>query len=171
MKKVRPISTPLRVTNRKIEILKCLAGAAILLLLATASSAQGPEDVTADADLETARQVKDYYADWLSSIPGVSTVTVANSTRGEPEIMVEVSENTPQIKKIPQKLNGIPVVVAPVNQAAGESLSSEPPSARGYMPSPTPEVEISPAPTPQSNKFMPANPWPNAYPQGRVGDN
>jgi hypothetical protein len=152
--------------NRKIELLKYVAGAAIILVLAIASSAQGPEDITADADLETARQVKDYYADWLSSIPGVSKVTVANSTRGEPEIMVEVSEKSPQIKKIPEKLNGIPVVIAPLNKAEGESLSSETPSARGYMPSPTPEVQISPVPTPQGNKFI-GNPFPNAYPQGQ----
>ncbi|MBV8771534.1 MAG: hypothetical protein JO166_04255 [Deltaproteobacteria bacterium] len=147
-------------------MLRYAAGAAIILVLAIAASAQRPEDITADADLETARQVKDYYGDWLSSIPGVSKVTVANSARGEPEIMVEVSENTPQIKTIPQKFNGIPVVVAPLKQAAGE-LSSEPPSARGYMPSPTPEVQISPVPTPQGNKFM-ENPYPNAYPQGRA---
>jgi hypothetical protein len=155
--------------HRKIQMLKYVA-AATIMLLAAVSSAQGPEDITADADLETATQVKDYYADWLSSFPGVSSVTVATSERGEPEIKIEVSENSPQIKHIPEKLNGIPVVLVPLHPAEGASLSVETPSARGYMPSPTPEVEISPVPTPQGNKFLPENPYPNAYPQGGVGE-
>jgi hypothetical protein len=141
-----------------METLRYLAAAMIIMLLAVTTRAQVPEDITADADLETARQVKDYYADWLSSIPGVTRVSVANSVRGEPEILVEVSEKSPQLKQIPDKLNGIPVVVASLRQPEGESLSSEPLSPRGFMPSPTPEVEISPVPTPQGNKMWPV--WP-----------
>jgi hypothetical protein len=135
---------------------KSFGVAMIVVLFALNSAAQSPEDLTTDPDLETAKKVKDYYADWLSSIPGVSAVTVANSGSGFPEIRVEVEQMTPQIKGIPDKLNGIPVVVAPLKAAEGGSLpSSEPMGTRGYMPTPTPEVEISPVPTPQGNQFFP----------------
>src|SRR5690242_10746711 len=140
----------------RMKILKCVVAAMLLVLLAMTAGAQGPQNITADADLDSARKVKDYYADWLSSIPGVSEVNVANSERGEPEIMVDVAQMTPQVKQIPAKLNGIPVVIKPLQQAeSGSSLSSEPFGARGFMPSPTPQVEISPVPTPQANKFWP----------------
>src|ERR1700758_305624 len=99
--------------TRKMNMLRYFAGASAVILLAGVSIAQGPADIKADADLETARQVKDYYADWLSSIPGVSRVEVAGSEQGQPEIKVDVEQMTSQIKEIPAKLNGIPVVIAP----------------------------------------------------------
>ena len=142
-----------------MRTLKCVAAGVMLTLLAVTVSAQGPENINADADLETAAQVKDYYADWLSSIPGVSGVTVGNSDRGQPEIVVHVGQMTPQLKQIPETLNGIPVVIARPPQAEGGSLdASESLGARGYLPSPTPELEISPVPTPQGNKFWPEHP-------------
>jgi hypothetical protein len=142
-----------------MRTLRCIAALMIVTLLAVTASAQGPEDLNPDADLEGAAQVKEYYADWLSSIPGVSGVRVANSDRGEPQIVVDVGEMTPQIKQIPETLNGIPVVIARSPQAEGGSLAApESLGARGLLPTPTPEVEVSPVPTPQGNKF-----WP--YPQ------
>jgi hypothetical protein len=138
----------------KMEILKWVA-ATIVILSAVTTSVQGQKDITADTDVEAAREVKDYYADWLSSIPGVSSVRVANSDQGLPEIVVDARQMTPQLKQIPTTLNGIPVVIQPLRQAEGESLSSEPLGQRGYMPSPTPEVEISPVPTPQANPLFP----------------
>jgi hypothetical protein len=148
------------------DFFKSLLGAAIILvLLAFTLCAQSPDDLTTDPDLETANKVKDYYAEWLSSIPGVSAVTVANSDRGFPEIKVEVQQITPQIKEIPDKLNGIPVVVAASRQASGGALqSSEPIGTRGFMPTPTPEVEINPVPTPQGNQFFPESQNPDALP-------
>jgi hypothetical protein len=136
--------------------LKCVAAAMIIMLLSMSTRAQDTEDLDTDTDLEAAKAVKDYYADWLSSIPGVSAVTVASSNRGEPEIKIDVEQMTPQIKKIPDKLNGIPVVIAPVSEAEGEPVPSPAPFQEpGFMPAPTPEVESSPAPTPQGNKFWP----------------
>jgi hypothetical protein len=142
---------------------KYFLAAVLLMLPALAAIAQGPGDITADSDLETARQVKDYYADWLSSIPGVSGVGVGNTGSGEPAIIVNVQQMTPQIKQIPDKLNGIPVVVTSPQGDTGTLLSSEPLEARGFMPSPTPEVEISPVPTPQGNELWPypQHPFPN----------
>ncbi len=134
-----------------MQTLKYVAGAVIVMLLAVNGGAQGPQGITADADLEAARQVRDYYADWLSSIPGVSAVRAANNQRGEPEIVVDVSQRTPQIKQIPDKLNGIPVVVESLPQAEGEQLYSQPANIRGYLPTPTPEAEIKPVPTPAGN--------------------
>jgi hypothetical protein len=145
--------------------IKLLGAAMIVILLAMASITQSQQEHTADPDLEAANKVKDYYGDWLSSIPGVSSVTVANGDRGYPEIRVEVEQAMPQIKEIPDKLNGIPVVVTPSKEAEGGSfLSSEPVGTRGYMPTPTPEIEISPLPTPQGNEFFPKSPDPDALP-------
>ena len=141
--------------NRKMETLKYLVAAMMMMLMAAGTSASAPQDITTEADLETARQVKDYYAEWLSSIPGVAAVSVGHSERGEPEIMIGAAQITPQIKQIPRKLNGIPVVIAPLRPPEGESLSSEPVNPRGLLPTPTPEVEIKPAPTPQGNKLWP----------------
>jgi len=143
-----------------MNMLRCFAGASIAILLAGVSIAQGPADINADADLETARQVKDYYADWLSSIPGVSRIEVADSEQGQPEIKVDVGQMTPQLKEIPARLNGIPVVIAPLRQGEGGLLtSSEEPNPRSFLPSPTPEVEISPVPTPQGNEFWQSSPY------------
>jgi hypothetical protein len=145
-------------------VAKSLGAAMIVIILAFTSTAQSPQDVT-DPDLETANKVKDYYADWLSSIPGVSAVTVTHGGAGLPQIRVEVEQMTPQIKGIPDKLNGIPVVVAPLKQAEGGSLlSPEPLGGRGFLPTPTPEVEISPVPTPQGNKFFSEESNPDALP-------
>jgi hypothetical protein len=148
---------------RKMEIVKWTVAAMILVLSAVTTNGQGQEDITADADLEGARQVKDYYADWLSSIPGVSGVRVASS-KGVPEIVVDAAQMTPQVKQIPTKLNGIPVVVQPLREDDNQSLWSEPRGARGYMPSPTPEVEVRPAPTPQGNDLWPVWPRPLGNP-------
>jgi hypothetical protein len=148
--------------SRDMENVKVTAVMLLLLLPVLTVSAQGPEDITADADLESATQVKEYYADWLHSIPGVSRIEVANSEQGQPEIKIDVGQMTPQIKQIPDKLNGVPVVIAPLPSAGSESLSSsETLGARGYMPSPTPEIEISPVPTPQGNKFWRSSPYSN----------
>lgn len=142
-----------------------LAAAMIVVLLELRLTAEGPKDSSDDSDLEAANKVKEYYSDWLSSIPGVSGVTVGNSDRGLPEIRVEVQQTTPQIKEIPEKLNGIPVVIAPSKEAQGGSLlSSEPAGTPGLLPSPTPEVEISPVPIPQGNPLFPESPSPDALP-------
>jgi hypothetical protein len=69
------------------------------------------------SDLESAAQVKDYYANWLSSFPGVSGVGVGKNEKGQPAIIVDVSEMNPQIKKLPERLNGVPVVVSVANGA------------------------------------------------------
>ncbi len=74
----------------------------LLLLVAATASPQSTDPLAVDADLEAARQVKDYYAEWLSSIPGVSKVSVAASETGEPVIKVEVTEESPQTKQIPK---------------------------------------------------------------------
>jgi hypothetical protein len=145
----------LAAVNRKFEMVIYLAAAVMMMLFAAGTSAPAPRDIGTDVDLETARPVKDYYAEWLSSIPGVTAVTVGHSDQGQPEIMIGAAQMTPQLKQIPTKLNGIPVVIAPSRPAEGESLSSQPLSPRGFMPTPTPEVEIKPAPTPQGNKFWP----------------
>jgi hypothetical protein len=134
----------------------------IIIVLAASLSAQQPGEIDSGVDLEGAKQVKDYYADWLSSIPGVAGVTVASSDRGEPEIKIEAAQMTPRIKQIPGKLNGIPVVITGpgLPESGPFSPSSEPLAGRGLMPSPTPEAEIRPSPTPSHNKFWPANTYP-----------
>src|SRR5690348_942024 len=104
----------------KNQMLKYVAAAVMMMLFASGTSAPAPQDTSTDTDLEAARQVKDYYAEWLSSIPGVAAVTVGHSDQGEPEIMIGTAQITPQLKQIPTKLNGIPVVIAPTRPAEGE---------------------------------------------------
>ncbi len=130
----------------------------LLLLVAATASPQSTDPLAVDADLEAARQVKDYYAEWLSSIPGVSKVSVAASETGEPVIKVEVTEESPQTKQIPNKLNGIRVIVSPLRQPANQSLfdSTRLAGSGGFLPSPTPEAQVTPAPTPEVPKFWPA---------------
>jgi hypothetical protein len=80
-----------------------IIAAASILMLCTCAAAQ--------TDLQSADAVKEYYSDWLSSIPGVTNVDVGNSQKGTPEIEVHASVITNQIRRIPPKLNGIPVAV------------------------------------------------------------
>jgi hypothetical protein len=92
----------------------------------------------AQTDLQSADAVKEYYNDWLSSIPGVTGVEAAESQQGTPEIEVHARVITDQIRKIPPKLNGVPVIVfkdaenpdEPATKAAiGESPNESPPAA------------------------------------------
>jgi hypothetical protein len=140
------------------KVFRYLSAAAVLLSLAVSASPQGSEPFVVDPDLEAAKQVKDYYAEWLSSIPGVSRVSVARSEQGEPVIKVEVTEESPQTKQIPEKLNGIRVVVSALRGPANESLfkSSQLAGGEGFLPNPTPEAEVTPVPTPEVPKFWPA---------------
>src|SRR5215471_5801466 len=80
-----------------------IAAASTIFMLCTCAAAQ--------TDLQSADAVKQYYSDWLSSIPGVTNVDVGNSQKGTPEIEVHASVITNQIRRIPAKLNGVPVAV------------------------------------------------------------
>ena len=65
----------------------------------------------AQSDLYDAAKVKDYYADWLSSIPGVTDVGVGEQPGGVPEIELHADVVTEQIRQLPHELNGFPVRV------------------------------------------------------------
>jgi hypothetical protein len=65
----------------------------------------------AQSDLDGVSRVKDYYNEWLSSIPGVTEVDVGASQQGQPEIEIHAVDITNQIKRLPRTLNGFPVVV------------------------------------------------------------
>ncbi len=74
--------------------------AAALCLCATA---------LAQSDLEDVGKVKDYYADWLSSIPGVTDVGVGEGSGGAPEIELHADVITDQMRRLPNQLNGFPL--------------------------------------------------------------
>jgi hypothetical protein len=97
---------------------------ALIAMLALAAVC-GPimaQDLTSEVDLDTAMKVEDYYSNWLSSIPGVTGVSVDNNQQGEPEIVVNASEMTPEMKNIPPALNGIPVTIKlPTSPTEGQS--------------------------------------------------
>lgn len=78
---------------------------ALLLGLGLCSAAM------AQSDLDAVSRVKDYYNEWLSSIPGVTEVDVGNNPQGRPEIEIHARDVTSQIKRLPSTLNGFPVVV------------------------------------------------------------
>lgn len=63
----------------------------------------------AQSDLEDAAKVKDYYADWLSSIPGVTNVGVGEGPGGAPEIELHADVVTDQMRRLPNQLNGFPL--------------------------------------------------------------
>jgi hypothetical protein len=63
----------------------------------------------AQSDLEDVDKVKDYYADWLSSIPGVTNVGVGEGPGGAPEIELHADVITDQMRRLPHQLNGFPV--------------------------------------------------------------
>ena len=63
----------------------------------------------AQSDLEDVAKVKDYYADWLSSIPGVTNVGVGAGPGGAPEIELHADVVTDQMRRLPNQLNGFPL--------------------------------------------------------------
>lgn len=63
----------------------------------------------AQSDLEDVGKVKDYYADWLSSIPGVTNVGVGAGPGGAPEIELHADVITDQMRRLPNQLNGFPL--------------------------------------------------------------
>jgi hypothetical protein len=63
----------------------------------------------AQSDLEDVAKVKDYYADWLSSIPGVTNVGVGEGPGGAPEIELHADVITDQMRRLPRQLNGFPL--------------------------------------------------------------
>ncbi|MGA7762834.1 MAG: hypothetical protein WCA59_13895 [Candidatus Binataceae bacterium] len=63
----------------------------------------------AQSDLEDVGKVKDYYADWLSSIPGVTNVGVGEGAGGAPEIELHADVITDQMRRLPHQLNGFPL--------------------------------------------------------------
>jgi hypothetical protein len=63
----------------------------------------------AQSDLEDVAKVKDYYADWLSSIPGVTNVGVGEGPGGAPEIELHADVVTDQMRRLPNQLNGFPL--------------------------------------------------------------
>jgi hypothetical protein len=63
----------------------------------------------AQSDLGDVSKVKDYYAEWLSSIPGVTNVGVGEGAGGVPEIELHATVVTDQMRRLPRKLNGFPV--------------------------------------------------------------
>lgn len=65
--------------------------------------------VLAQSDLEDVAKVKDYYADWLSSIPGVTNVGVGEGPGGAPEIELHADVVTDQMRRLPNQLNGFPL--------------------------------------------------------------
>src|SRR5229473_3150080 len=60
----------------------------------------------AQSDLEDVGKVKDYYADWLSSIPGVTNVGVGEGPGGAPEI--ELLARRRQTTKVGLQCAGTP---------------------------------------------------------------
>lgn len=80
----------------------------------------------AQSDLSGVRKVKSYYNDWLSTIPGVTSVDVGNSQSGQPEIEIHAVNITDQIKQLPSRLNGFPVVVVQDSRNPGDGSVAPP---------------------------------------------
>ena len=87
----------------------------------------------AQADLDQAAKVKDYYGEWLSSLPGVNGVDVGTSKEGKPQIQVYIDATTPRPSQLPQQLDGVPVAVIAGTAEGDDSAAS--PSASPLVPS------------------------------------
>jgi hypothetical protein len=100
---------------------------AALMIIAVLVSA----NAWAQADLDQATKVRDYYSEWLSSLPGVTGVDVGTSVEGKPQIQVHIDATTPRPSQLPQQLDGVPVTVI-AGTAEGDDAS---PSATPLVPS------------------------------------
>lgn len=93
---------------------------AALMIIAALVSA----NAWAQADLDQATKVRDYYVEWLSSLPGVTGVDVGTSEGGKPQIQVHTDEGTPRPSQLPQQLDGVPVAVIAGTAEEDDSASS-----------------------------------------------
>lgn len=89
---------------RLMEQMKILAGLLIIVSLISANA-------WAQDDLSSAAKVKDYYGEWLMSLPGVKSVDVGLSPDQRPQIQVHMDATTPRSIDLPDQLNGFPVAV------------------------------------------------------------
>jgi hypothetical protein len=84
----------------------------------------------AQSELEDVGKVKDYYAEWLSSIPGVTDVGVGEGPGGAPEIELHADVITDQMRRLPSQLNGFPVRIIKNPRNADDSPETySPPSS------------------------------------------
>jgi hypothetical protein len=101
--------------------------AAVMIIAALFSA-----NAWAQADLDQATKVRDYYAEWLSSLPGVNGVDVGTSIEGRPQIQVHIDATTPRPSQLPQQLDGVPVAVIARTAEGNDSAAS--PSAPPLVP-------------------------------------
>jgi len=103
----------------------------------------------AQSDLGDVGKVKDYYADWLSSIPGVTNVGVGEGPGGAPEIELHADVVTDQMRRLPPQLNGFPLRIiknprnpddpVEVYDAQGSGNQAEPSATQGSSSAPMPK--------------------------------
>lgn len=84
--------------------MKILAG--LLMIVSLLSTSAWAQD-----DLSDVAKVKDYYSEWLMSLPGVESVDVGLSPDQKPEIQVHMDATSPRPMNLPDQLNGFPVAV------------------------------------------------------------
>jgi hypothetical protein len=88
----------------------------------------------AQSDLGDAAKVKDYYADWLSSIPGVTNVGVGEGPGGAPEIELHTDVITDQMRRLPNQLNGFPLRIIKDPRNPGDPAETYNPRAADNPP-------------------------------------
>jgi hypothetical protein len=117
----------------------------------------------AQSDLEDVGKVKDYYADWLSSIPGVTNVGVGEGPGGAPEIELHADVITDQMRRLPHQLNGFPVRIIkdPRNpDDPVETSGAQPADDQGGSPT-RGNPASAPSATAPSGSTTPVEPPPN----------
>jgi hypothetical protein len=92
--------------------------AALMIIAALSANAW------AQADLDQATKVRDYYAEWLSSLSGVTSVDVGTSIEGKPQIQVHIDATTPRPSQLPQQLDGVPVAVIAGTEEGNDPATS-----------------------------------------------
>jgi len=114
----------------------------------------------AQSDLEDVGKVKDYYADWLSSVPGVTNVGVGEGPGGAPEIELHADVITDQMRRLPHQLNGFPlrIIKDPRNSDDPAETYNPPPTDNSPMPG---SAASAPSATAPSTPAAPEVPPPN----------
>lgn len=114
----------------------------------------------AQSELEDVGKVKDYYADWLSSIPGVTNVGVGEGPGGAPEIELHADVITDQMRRLPNQLNGFPIRIIKNSRNSDDAPETYSPQATDNSPKPGSPAS-APSATEPSAPEAPVSPPPN----------
>ena len=115
----------------------------------------------AQSDLEDVGKVKDYYAEWLSSIPGITDVGVGEGPGGAPEIELHTDVITDQMRRLPSQFNGFPLRIIKNPRNSDDPAESYSPQPADNSPTLANPASAPSATAPAAAPPAPVEPPPN----------